>query len=118
MNHYKTCLREERSPKMSEVKIGYSGIYPYVEINFYLDEEGENYSVKLPMSKMWYKDIIYEIEKFAEEEKNKAEKHLHEDNRKMMIHYYDIYLKLLEIGKELRRDVEMNSEGIRLDEMS
>ena len=75
---------------MSEVKIGYSGIYPYVEINFYLDEEGENYIVKLHMLKIWYKDIIHEIERFAEEEKNKAEKYLHEDNRKMMIQCYDI----------------------------
>lgn len=29
---------------------------------------------------MWYKNIIYEIEKVAEEEK-KAAKYLHEDNR-------------------------------------
>jgi hypothetical protein len=52
---------------MAEMKIGYSGNYPFVEINFFLNEEGENYSIKLPMSKMWYKDIIYEIEKVAEE---------------------------------------------------
>jgi hypothetical protein len=34
-----------------------------------------------------------------------------------MIHCYDIYLILMEIRKGLRRDIEMNSEGIRLDEM-
>ena len=103
---------------MSEMKIVYSGKYPYVEINFSLNEEGEDYSIKLPMSKMWYKDIIYEIEKVAEEEKKQAEKHLHEDNRKMMTHCFDMYLKLMEIGKELRRDIEMDSEGIRLGEES
>ena len=64
------------------------------------------------VSKMWYKEIIYEIEKVAEDEKKKAEKYLHEDNRKNMIHCYDIYLKLMEIGKGLRRDAGMNSESI------
>ena len=59
---------------MSEMKIVYSGKYPYVEINFSLNEEGEDYSIKLPMSKMWYKDIIYEIEKVAEEEKKASRK--------------------------------------------
>ena len=103
---------------MAEMKIGYSGNYPFVEINFFLNEEGENYSIKLPMSKMWYKDIIYEIEKVAEEEKKKAEKHLHEDNRKMMTHCFDMYSKLIEIGKELRRDIEMDSEGVTLSEAS
>ena len=103
---------------MSEMKIGYSGKYPYVEINFSLEEEEEDYSIKLPMSKMWYKDIIYEIEKVAEEEKKKAEKHLHEDNRKMMTHCFDMYLKLMQIGKELRRDIEMKSEGVGLGEES
>jgi len=103
---------------MPEVKIGYSGINPYVEINFFLNEEGEKYTIKFPMSKMWYKEIICEIEKVAEEEKNKAEKHLHENDRKMMIHCYDIYLKLMEIGKGLRRDAEMNSESIRWDKAS
>ena len=103
---------------MAEMKIGYSGNYPFVEINFFLDEQGENYSIKLPMSKMWYKDIIYEIEKVAEEEKKKAERYLHEDNRKMMTHCFDMYLKLMQIGKELRRDIEMKSEGVGLGEES
>jgi len=94
---------------MAEMKIGYSEKYPYVEINFSLNEEGENYSIKLPMSKMWYKDIIYEIEKVAEEEKKKSEKYLHEDNRKMMTHCFDMYSQLKEIGKELRKDIEMDS---------
>jgi hypothetical protein len=61
---------------MPEVKIGYSGINPYVEINFFLNGEGKNYTIRSPMSKMWYKDIICEIDKVAEEEKIKAEKHL------------------------------------------
>jgi len=72
----------------------------------------------LPMSKMWYKDIIYEIEKVAEEEKKKAAKYLHEDNRQMMTHSFDIYSKLIEIGKELRKDLEMDSEGIKLGDTS
>lgn len=50
--------------------ISYDGNYPTVEINFSLNEERDDYSIKLPMSKMWYKDIICEIEKVAEEEKN------------------------------------------------
>ena len=103
---------------MAEMKIGYSGNYPYVEINFLLNEERENYRLKLPMSKMWYKDLIYEIEKVAEEEKKNAEKYLHEDNRKMMTQSFDMYAKLIEIGKELRRDLEMDSEGVILGEAS
>ena len=103
---------------MAEMKIGYSGNYPYVEINFLLNEERENYRLKLPMSKMWYKDLIYEIEKVAEEEKKNAEKYLHEDNRKMMTQSFDMYAKLIEIGKELRRDLEMDSEGVILNEAS
>ena len=103
---------------MAEMKIGYSEKYPYVEINFSLNEEGENYSIKLPMSKMWYKDLIYEIEKVAEEEKRKSTNYLHEDNRKMMTHCFDMYAKLIEIGKELRRDIEMDSEGVTLSEAS
>ena len=99
---------------MAEMKIGYSGNYPFVEINFFLNEEGENYSIKLPMSKMWYKDIIYEIEKVAEEEKKKAEKYLHEDNRKMMTHCFDMYSKLIEIGKELRRDIRNGLRGCNI----
>ena len=99
---------------MAEMKIGYSGNYPYVEINFSLNEEGENYSIKLPMSKMWYKDIICEIEKVADEEKKNAEKHLHEDNRKMMTHSFDMYSQLMEIGIELRSDMEMDSEVVTL----
>ena len=100
------------------MKIGYSGNYPYVEINFSLNEEREDYSFKLPMSKMWYKDIIFEIEKVAEEEKKNAEKHLHEDNRKMMTHSFDMYAKLMEIGNELRSDMEMDSEVVTLSEAS
>jgi hypothetical protein len=103
---------------MAEMKIGYSGNYPYVEINFSLNEDGENYSIKLPMSKMWYKDIICEIEKVADEEKKNAEKHLHEDNRKMMTHSFDMYSQLMEIGNELRSDMEMDSEVVTLSEAS
>jgi hypothetical protein len=58
--------------------ISYDGNYPTVEINFSLNEKRDDYSIKLPMSKMWYKNIIYEIEKVAEEEK-KAAKYLSED---------------------------------------
>lgn len=94
---------------MVEMKIGHSGKYPYVKINFSPNEEGE-ISIKLPMSKMWYKDLIYEIEKVAEEEKKKSEKYLHEDNRKMMIHYFNMYSQLMEISNELRRDMEIDSE--------
>jgi hypothetical protein len=103
---------------MAEMKISYSGNYPTVEINFFLDEQRENYSLKLPMSKMWYKDIIYEIEKVAEEEKKKAEKYLHEDNRKMMTHSFDIYAQLIEIGKELRKDLEMDAQDVELTQAS
>ncbi len=103
---------------MAEMKISYSGNYPTVEINFFLDEQRENYSLKLPMSKMWYKDIIYEIEKVAEEEKKKAEKYLHEDNRKMMTHSFDIYAQLIEIGKELRKDLEMDAHDVELTQAS
>jgi hypothetical protein len=102
---------------MAEMKIGYSGKYPYVAINFSLNEEGE-IRIKLPMSKTWYKDIIYEIEKVAEEEKMKSEKYLYEDNRKMMTHYFDMYTHLMQIGNELRRDMEMDSEGVILNETS
>ena len=103
---------------MAEMKIGYSGNYPYVEINFSLNEEEENYSIKLPMSKMWYKDIIFEIEKVAEEEKKNAEKYLNEDNRKMMTHSFDMYAQLMEIGNELRSDMEIDSEVVTLSEAS
>jgi len=103
---------------MAEMKISYSGNYPTVEINFFLQEHGENYSIKLPMSKMWYKDIIYEIEKVAEEEKKKAEKFLHEDNRKMMMHAFDIYAQLIDIGKELRKDLEMDAQSVQFNEPS
>ena len=95
---------------MAEMKIGHSGKYPYVEINFSLDEEVENNSVKLRMSKMWYKDIIYEIEKVAEEEKKQAEKHLHEDNRKMMTQSFDMYSKFNEISNNFRKHLESDSE--------
>ena len=97
---------------MAEMKISYDGNYPIVEINFSLNEEREDYSIKLPMSKMWYKDLIYEIEKVAEEEKKNAEKFLHENDRKKMIHYFDIYAKLAEISKELRSDLEIDSEDV------
>jgi len=103
---------------MAEMKIGHSGKYPYVEINFSLDEEVENNSVKLRMSKMWYKDIIYEIEKVAEEEKKCAEKYFHEGNKKMLNHSFDIYLKISEIGQDLRRYIEMDSEVLTLREAS
>ena len=88
---------------MVEIKIGHSGKYPYVKINFSSNEKGE-IGIKLPMSKMWYKDLIYEIEKVAEEEKKKSEKYLYEDNRKLMIHYFNMYSQLMEISSELRRD--------------
>jgi hypothetical protein len=94
---------------VTEMKISYDGNYPTVEINFSLNKEREDYSIKLPMSKMWYKDIIYEIEKVAEEEKKKAAKYLHENDRQMMIHHFDIYSKLIEIVKELRKDLEIDS---------
>ncbi len=103
---------------MVEMKIGHSGKYPYVKINFSPNEEGE-ISTKLPMSKMWYKDLIYEIEKVAEEEKKKSEKYLHEDNRKLMIQSFDMYSKLMEISNELRRDMEMGNGAVehkRVDE--
>jgi hypothetical protein len=90
---------------MAEMKISYDGNYPTVEINFSLNEESEDYSIKLPMSRMWHKDIIYEIAKAAEEGKKKAAKYLHEDNRQMMTHSFDIYSKLIEIGKVLRKDL-------------
>lgn len=99
---------------VAEMKIGYSGNYPYVEINFFLNEGGESYSIKLPMSKMWYKDIIYEIEKVAEEEKKNAEKYLKEDNREMMTQSFDMYSKLAEIGKKLRGNIEKDPEGTKL----
>ena len=103
---------------MTEMKIGHNGNSPYVEINFFLNEEAGNQNIKLPMSKMWYKDIIYEIEKISEEEKKNAEKHLHEDNRKMMTHSFDMYSQLMEIGNELRSDMEMDSEVVTLSEAS
>lgn len=99
---------------MAEMKISYDGNCPTVEINFFLNEEREDYSIKLPMSKMWYKDIIYEIEKVAEEEKKNAEKYLHEDNREMMTQSFDMYAKLIEISKELREDIEKESGGVKL----
>ncbi len=80
--------------------ISYDGNYPTVEINFSLNEKRDDYSIKLPMSKMWYKNIIYEIEKVAEEEKKQP----------------NIYMKT--IGKELRKDLEMDSEGIKLSDTS
>ena len=94
---------------MIEMKIGHSGKYPYVIINFSPDE-GRKISIKLPMPKMWYKDLIYEIEKVAEEKKKKSEKYLHEDNRKMMIHSFDMYSQLKEISNELRKNMEMEFE--------
>jgi hypothetical protein len=36
----------------------------------------------------------------------------------MMTHCFDIYAKLIEIGKELRKDLEMDSEGIKFNETS
>ena len=95
---------------MTELKIGHNDNFTYVDVNFSLKEGSENHSIRLPMSKMWYKDIIYEIEKVAEEEKKKAAKYLNEDNRQMMTHSFDIYAKLIEIGKELRKKIEMGSE--------
>ena len=94
---------------MTEMKIGCNGKFQYVEINFFLNEEADIHSIKLPMSKMWYKDIIYEIEKISEEEKKKAEKYLHEDNRKMMTQSFDMYSKLREISNDLRKNLEMDS---------
>jgi hypothetical protein len=94
---------------MTEMKIGCNDKFQYVEINFFLNEEADIHSIKLPMSKMWYKDIIYEIEKISEEEKKKAEKYLHEDNRKMMTQSFDMYSKLREISNDLRKNLEMDS---------
>lgn len=94
---------------MVEMKIGHSVKNPYVIIHFSPDE-GRKIIIKLPISKMWYKDLIYEIEKFAEEKKKKSEKYLHEDNRKMMIHFFDMYSQLMEISNELRRNMEMEFE--------
>ena len=103
---------------MAEMKIGYSGNYPYVEINFFFNEEREKYRLKVPMSKMWYKDLIYEIEKVAEEEKKNAEKFLHENDRKKMMHSFDIYTKLVEVSQGLKNDLEMDSEGVILNQAS
>jgi len=95
---------------MTEMKIGCNDKFQYVEINFFLNEEADIHSIKLPMSKMWYKDIIYEIEKISEEEKKKAEKYLHEDNRKMMTQSFDMYSKLNEISNNFRKHLESDSE--------
>ena len=95
---------------MSEMKIGHDGNGLYVEINFFLNEEAGNQTIKLPMSKMWYKDIVYEIDKIWEDEKKKVEKYLHEDNRKMMTQSFDRYSKLKEISNELRENLESYSE--------
>ena len=95
---------------MSEMKIGHDGNGRYVEINFFLNEEAGNQTIKLPMSKMWYKDIVYEIDKIWEDEKKKVEKYLHEDNRKMMTQSFDRYSKLKEISNELRENLESYSE--------
>ncbi len=103
---------------MTEMKIGHNGNSPFVEINFFLNEEAGNQHIKLPMSKMWYKDIIYEIEKISEEEKKKAEKYLHEDDRKMMTQSFDMYSKLNEISNKLRKDLESESEVATFSETS
>jgi hypothetical protein len=103
---------------MTEMKIGHNGNSPFVEINFFLNEEAGNQHIKLPMSKMWYKDIIYEIEKISEEEKKKAEKYLHEDDRKMMTQSFDMYSKLNEISNKLRKDLESESEVATFSEAS
>ena len=95
---------------MSEMKIGHDGNGLYVEISFFLNEEAGNQTIKLPMSKMWYKDIVYEIDKIWEDEKKKVEKYLHEDNRKMMTQSFDRYSKLKEISNELRENLESYSE--------
>ena len=95
---------------MSEMKNGHDGNGLYVEINFFLNEEAGNQTIKLPMSKMWYKDIVYEIDKIWEDEKKKVEKYLHEDNRKMMTQSFDRYSKLKEISNELRENLESYSE--------
>jgi hypothetical protein len=103
---------------MTEMKIGHNGNSPHVEINFFLNEEAGNQNIKLPMSKMWYKDIIYEIEKISEEEKKKAEKYLHEDNRIMMTQSFDMYSKLNEISNNLRKNLESDSEIATFSETS
>lgn len=103
---------------MTEMKIGHDGKTPYVEINFFVNEEIGNQNIKLSMSKMWYKDIVYEIEKITEEEKKKAEKYLHEDNRKMMTQSFDMYTKLKEISDKLRKDLEADSESATFNEAS
>ena len=36
---------------MAEMKISYDGNYPTVEINFFLNEEREDYSIKLQCQK-------------------------------------------------------------------
>ncbi len=103
---------------MTEMKIGCNGKFQYVEINFFLNEEADIHSIKLPMSKMWYKDIIYEIEKISEEEKKKAEKYLHEDNRIMMTQSFDMYSKLNEISNNLRKNLASDSEIATFSETS
>ena len=103
---------------MTEMKIGHNGNSPFVEINFFLNEEAGNQHIKLPMSKMWYKDIIYEIEKISEEEKKKAEKYLHEDDRKMMTQSFDMYSKLNEISNNLRKNLASDSEIATFSETS
>lgn len=97
---------------MIEMKIVFDGHSPFVEINLFLNERDDEHRIKLSMSKTWYKDLIYEIEKIAEEEKKNAEKYLHENNREMMMHAFDIYTKLNEKSKELRNELEHDSEPV------
>ena len=103
---------------MTEIKIGHDGNNLFVEINFFLNEETGNQNIKLSMSKMWYKDIVYEIEKISEEEKKKAEKYLHEDNKQMMTQSFDMYSKLKEISNKLRKDIEAASGVTTFSEAS
>jgi hypothetical protein len=108
----------ERRGIVAGMQISYDSNYPNVEINFSGNGEREDYSIKLPMSKMWYKDIIYEIEKVAEEEKKKAAKYLHENNRQMLTQSFDMYAKLMGISNELRRNSEIDSDFASLSEAS
>ncbi|MEA1948868.1 MAG: hypothetical protein U9N83_16385 [Thermodesulfobacteriota bacterium] len=57
------------------------------------------------LSKTWYKDLIYEIERLAEEEKKNAEKYLYENNKEMMMQAYNVYIKPTEKITALRRDL-------------
>jgi putative secretion ATPase (PEP-CTERM system associated) len=58
------------------------------------------------LSETWYKDLIYEIEQLAEEEEKNIEKYLYGNNKEMITQTYNVYAKLTEKIKVLRRDLE------------